>query len=273
MAKDPAFLFYPGDYLRDTQCLSELAQVAYDRIMCEHMRNISKDVSNIGITQDRLNFFIKRLNELEKSDIYHVLKKTGALFQIEWVAESICKRKTYSENRAENRKGKSKEHVKTYDSHMENEIVIEDENEIKDKNDTKIGGTGGRDLSLVSRMEVIWTTTFPKYTKQKVKDSHALKDIADFIFMDAGVVNGYGNPEQEQLALNTFQQIANEVKKETFWINKPLKSISSHIQEFYNKIKNPINGTTKSTGATKLDDDVLKQKLAERINQWKQASG
>ena len=29
MAKDPAFLFYPGDYLRDTQCLSSNAQASY----------------------------------------------------------------------------------------------------------------------------------------------------------------------------------------------------------------------------------------------------
>ena len=121
MAKDPAFLFYPGDYLRDTQCLSENAQVAYDRIMCEHMRNICKDVSNIGITKDKLKFFTKRLNEDELNDLMNVLVKSGDIYQIEWVAISICKRKAYSENRAENRKGKKKEHMKTYDSHMVNE--------------------------------------------------------------------------------------------------------------------------------------------------------
>lgn len=39
MPKHPAFLFYPGDHLRDAQTLNEKSQVAYDRIMREHMRN------------------------------------------------------------------------------------------------------------------------------------------------------------------------------------------------------------------------------------------
>ena len=63
---DPAFLFYPGDYLRDTQCLSENSQVAYDRIMCEHMRNIC-------ISKQQLNFFTKRLNDDEKSELFFLL--------------------------------------------------------------------------------------------------------------------------------------------------------------------------------------------------------
>jgi len=66
MAKDPAFLFYPGDYLRDTQCISENCQVAYDRIMCEHMRNIC-------ITHQQLKFFTKRLTEEELEELKMVL--------------------------------------------------------------------------------------------------------------------------------------------------------------------------------------------------------
>jgi len=121
MANDPAFLFYPGDYLRDTQCLSEKAQVAYDRIMCEHMRNIC-------ITQAQLNFFIKRLNEDEKIEIKNILTKMPGGFQITWVAESIIQRRLYSESRRKNKQGKSKNISKSYDSHME----IENEIEIKD---------------------------------------------------------------------------------------------------------------------------------------------
>ncbi len=120
MAKDPAFLFYPGDYLRDTQCLSEKAQVAYDRIMCEHMRNISEDMINITISQNKLDFFIKRLSVDERSELMHVLNKIGSSYQIEWVAISISKRKTYSNSRSDNRKKKNKKDMKTYVPHMEN---------------------------------------------------------------------------------------------------------------------------------------------------------
>lgn len=126
MANDPAFLFYPGDYLRDTQCLSERAQVAYDRIMCEHMRNIC-------ITQAQLDFFTKRLTSDEKSELTMVLSNISGGYQITWVAESIQKRREYSESRRKNRVSRKKnepekgnEHMKTYVPHMENE----NENEI-----------------------------------------------------------------------------------------------------------------------------------------------
>jgi hypothetical protein len=121
MANDPAFLFYPGDYLRDTQCLSEACQVAYDRIMCEHMRNISEDMNNIRVTQQKLNFFSKRLSTDEKDELLAILTPIEDGFQIKWVAESICKRKSYSDSRRENRLGKNKNTSLSYDGHMENE--------------------------------------------------------------------------------------------------------------------------------------------------------
>lgn len=121
---DPAFLFYPGDYLRDTQNLSPNTQVAYDRIMCEHMRNIC-------ISQQQLKFFTKRLSDDEKEELSMILIEIPEGFQIKWVAESISKRLIYSESRRKNRL-KNKENIsKTYVQHMENENEIENINEIK----------------------------------------------------------------------------------------------------------------------------------------------
>ncbi len=135
MANDPAFLFYPGDYLRDTQTLSEKTQVSYDRIMCEHMRNIC-------ISKRQLKFFTKKLNEDEIEELMFVLTEVEGGFQITWVADSISKRKRYSESRRNNRKGKKKEDVKniseTYDSHMENENENENINEIEVKDEIEI---------------------------------------------------------------------------------------------------------------------------------------
>ena len=95
MAKDPGFIFYPGDYLRGTQCLSENVQVAYDRIMCEHMRNIC-------ISRAQLNFFTKKLTPDEVSELKTVLTENSNGFQIDWVVESINKRRAYSQSRREN---------------------------------------------------------------------------------------------------------------------------------------------------------------------------
>lgn len=118
MGKDPAFLFYPGDYLRDTQCLSEKTQVSYDRIMCEHMRNIC-------ISQQQLKFFTKRLNEDELEELKMVLTESTSGYCIDWVVDSIEKRRNYSNSRRNNRLGKKKD-MKTYDPHMEDEDEIED---------------------------------------------------------------------------------------------------------------------------------------------------
>ncbi|MDH5524550.1 MAG: hypothetical protein OEY01_11240 [Desulfobulbaceae bacterium] len=125
MAKDPGFIFYPGDYLRDTQTLSEKSQVAYDRIMCEHMRNIC-------ISHMQLKFFTKRLDQNEIDELMFVLTETKEGYQIEWVAESIIKRKAYSESRRQNRSHKTTKHMnnisKTYVKHMENENENENDN-------------------------------------------------------------------------------------------------------------------------------------------------
>jgi len=129
MANDPAFLFYPGDYLRDTQCLSEPSQVAYDRIMCEHMRNIC-------ISQSQLKFFTKRLTDEQKEELMMVLTENTEGFFISWVVDSIQKRRAYSDSRRNNRKSTAKKLEEkpknislTYDEHMdnENEIVIDKE--------------------------------------------------------------------------------------------------------------------------------------------------
>ena len=125
MAKDPAFLFYPGDYLRDTQLLSETAQVAYDRIMCEHMRNIC-------ITQHQVNFLTKRLEKDEREHLMTLLKRINGGYQIEWVAESIEKRILYSESRRRNKQGKKNNTCETYDIHMENENEDVNKDIIKD---------------------------------------------------------------------------------------------------------------------------------------------
>lgn len=135
MGKDPAFLFYPGDYLRDTQCFSEKTQVAYDRIICEHMRNIC-------IAESQLKFFTKRLNEEEKDELMTALARVNGGFQIPWVAESIVKRRAYNESRRKNREKHMSNICETYDPHMENEIEIEREDgkAIKEKRAKSIYG-------------------------------------------------------------------------------------------------------------------------------------
>ena len=197
MSNDPAFLFYPGDYLRDTQTLSEKTQVAYDRIMCEHMRNIC-------ISKKQLKFFTKKLSEDEIEELMFVLTETKDGFMIEWVAESINKRRAYSESRRNNRKKKNKENntktSKTYDIHMENEDVSENINVVKDNsfekseklflfkdlkriidNDTDWKNTLVKNYSEVVKMDLAeienWISVFIKKQENKGDKS---KSVSDF---------------------------------------------------------------------------------------------
>ena len=168
MAKDPAFLFYPGDYLRDTQCLSEQSQVAYDRIMCEHMRNIC-------ITQQQLKFFTKRLTEDEREELDMILTKIDGGYQIDWVVDSILKRRAYSESRRKNRKSKAKKISKTYDSHMENEneidnsIVITNDNIKELENNFSMKEEVGRMLKTTPKIVDNLLTEFIQ--EQKASDT------------------------------------------------------------------------------------------------------
>ena len=111
MAKDPAFLFYPGDCLQDIQFLNDAQAGVYMRIICSHMKNIC-------LTQPRLNQFTINLTEPEKSGIVEILTEVKGGYCVEWVVDSIGKRKKYSESRRKNRQGNI---CKSYVPHMENE--------------------------------------------------------------------------------------------------------------------------------------------------------
>lgn len=244
MANDPAFLFYPGDYLRDTQCLSEKPQVAYDRIMCEHMRNIT-------ITQERLEFFTKRLSADEKDELTHVLTKVDGGFMITWVAESISKRRGYSASRRQNRQGKSKKHISntssTYVNHMENEIVIEDETVIPK------GGAGETpaapipppsEQSIVGELATSWKKAKPDYPLDNQTDGRALFDIGEFLTKQ---LQGKWPPETDvgRLALlETWDRLARWIAADDFYKSWALAQIArtKNLQTIWQKSREVKNG-------------------------------
>jgi len=143
-----------------------------------------------------------------------------------------------------------------YESESETETESDTESETEERD------TG--DFFLVPEMQKLWVNNFPNYTTDKKMDYEALGAILTFMFSNSGC-NDPTDAGTQEMALNTLQAVADEVKKETFWINKPLKSIAKNIQEFYNKIKNPQNA-----GRGKKDKpnaDSLQQALNRRFQQ------
>jgi len=124
MAKDPAFLFYTGDFTTGTQFFTNEQIGIYLRLlMAQHQH---------GHLSEKQMLHISKSYDV---DIFGKFTKDGnGLFFNERLELEITKRKQYSLSRGTNRKGntkstsKPKNISKSYDIHMENE------NENKDIN-------------------------------------------------------------------------------------------------------------------------------------------
>jgi uncharacterized protein YdaU (DUF1376 family) len=124
MAKDPAFLFYTGDFTTGTQFFSDEQVGKYLRLlMAQHQHGHLKENQ------------IKMICKTHDEDILQKFKKDeNGLYFNERLEIEIEKRKAYSKSRSNNKSGKYKNDMintsKSYDKHMEDE----NENENKDIN-------------------------------------------------------------------------------------------------------------------------------------------
>lgn len=109
MAKDPAFLFYTGDFSTGTQFFTDEQVGKYVRLlMAQHQLGhlYEKDMMKICKTYDE--------------DVFSKFKQDDdGRYYNERLEKEVIKRQNYSKSRAENRQ-KSKEKSETYDFHMEN---------------------------------------------------------------------------------------------------------------------------------------------------------
>jgi len=130
MSKDPAFLFYTGDFLSGTMFFTDEQVGVYLRLLMaqhQHGRLTEKQVKIICKSYDK-----EVLEKFEKD-------AEGKFYNLRLETE-INKRKSYSESRSNNRKGKVKEDKpkrkktsKSYDIHMEDENRNKDENKKEDE--------------------------------------------------------------------------------------------------------------------------------------------
>jgi hypothetical protein len=113
MAKDPAFLFYPGDASEDTQFMNRLERGAYFDLLKAQKKF--------------RRFTLEQIKKVLGQDfdacwpaIELVLAKDSDGYYIEWVDEKIKAREAFSESRRRNRKKKSSEqHMNNISSSLE----------------------------------------------------------------------------------------------------------------------------------------------------------
>ncbi len=273
MAKDPAFLFYPGDYLRDTQILSEASQVAYDRIMCEHMRNIC-------ISQQQLKFLTKKLTEDELSEIMSVLSPVDGGYQIEWVALSISKRKDYSESRRKNRTSSKKDMSNisdTYVQHMENEneIVNEDEKETKKEIavSKKTDSIHNKCIEVYSDFIKNRTGVGPKIGGSGGK---AMKTIIEYL--SAQIRSSHPEYDTERINLETVSAWNWVLSKFSKWSpfhqeQIKLEQINSNLINIIANIKNPTNARKSAHEQSTDNLRELREKEEQRLTELLVANG
>lgn len=243
-------MFYPGEYLRDTQCLSESAQVAYDRIMCEHMRNIC-------ISQQQLNFFTKRLSDEDLESLLHVLIKTEVGYCIEWVYKSISKRISYSESRSKNRARKNKFHMKTYDGVMVDEDIDVIITQIIERLNIQVPENEKNFTTmLVAKMVAAYLKHNPEYFFHQESDYAACLQIAYHIakmkkWTKHDVINGKMND-----CLSSWETIINYINKDQWFSGRSLTDIST-VKEWQRLTqqmsKTTTNGTTKIRNSNSTD--------------------
>lgn len=121
MAKDPAFLFYPGDWLQGTMGMTFEEKGAYFELLIFQFNNgkFSKAQAKQVLSICSTSVFE---NVLQKFDT------DGKFFWKQRLSDEIEKRRKFSESRRNN--AKSHKTPKAYAKHMENENKDENENEI-----------------------------------------------------------------------------------------------------------------------------------------------
>jgi uncharacterized protein YdaU (DUF1376 family) len=117
MAKDPAILFYTGDFLVGTMRMSYEQTGKYIKLLCMQHQ------SGGFLTQEDIDFV---LSDKDKNVLSKFLNTKDGFYN-ERLKEEIDKRKAYSESRRKNRNSKKKDKkdmsniCQTYVEHMENE--------------------------------------------------------------------------------------------------------------------------------------------------------
>lgn len=139
MASDPAFLFYPNDFIGGTMGMTLEEKGAYmELLMAQFNRGHFSDLMATRIIGESLWAVLKQKFTADESGCYY-----NKRLEIE-----VNKRKAYSESRRNNLSGnKDKQlHMEEHmDTHMESHMATHMEAHMENRNSNrKIGGAGGK---------------------------------------------------------------------------------------------------------------------------------
>lgn len=146
MAKDPAFLFYPGDFSTGTQFFSDDQVGKYMRLlMAQHQHG--------HLTENQVIFICK---SYDKDIMSKFVKDNEGLWYNERLEIEVIKRKNYVESRSKNKEGKTKQKIisNSYDTHMENENENINNNKKEPKTEAEITDAIFNDQKFMEGMKM-----------------------------------------------------------------------------------------------------------------------
>ena len=164
MGKDPAFLFYPGDWLCGTMHMQRISRACYfDLLMLQFSRGA---------------FTLPEAKECLGSDFdkWEIIKdkfiEDNSMFYNARMREEIEKRKRYTESKK----------AGAYAMHMHKHTENENRNENKDvilleKKEKDCQGKEGKEV----KEKPLWKTSFPEYERQAGEAFDRLTNDADFL--------------------------------------------------------------------------------------------
>lgn len=168
MAKDPAFLFYPGDWQGGTSTFSRFLKGCYLDVLIAQFNSGHLSLEEIKTVLG--SDFGQAWPTLQKK----FQKDAAGLFFNEKLDTEIVRRKEYSKSRSDNRKGKT--HVKdmnniseTYVRHMETGNETEDAIVIQDR-----GVQGGKEL-----LDEYISEAFDEITLGNIKCTFPLHNVGN----------------------------------------------------------------------------------------------
>lgn len=128
MSKDPAFLFYPGDWLGGTITFTRSQKGAYMDLLMAQFNQVALTIEDIrqvlGIDYD--------LMWEPKLRVKFETESNGILYFNRKLRDEVIKRKSFTESRRNNKTGKNQYNSGHMTNHMTSHMENENENENKD---------------------------------------------------------------------------------------------------------------------------------------------
>ena len=196
MAKDPAFLFYPGDWLGGTMLFSRSHKGAYMDLLMAQFNNGHMNINQIKIVlgsdyAEMWESVLKPKFQIDENGLYYSKK----------MDDEVSKRKKYTESRRKNLEGEP--HIETHIApHMENE----NENETKDK----------KEINVYSKQFDEFWNLYPKRNGRKVGKKNTLKLFKNIEEFDLLII-ATKNYTESKIAKDNFSRDPERFLKNDFW--------------------------------------------------------